>query len=298
MEFKTGQGPDFICIGMIKAGTGWLYDQLRLHPDFWMPPVKEIRYLSSEPVKMAMVERFARRIQASPERRGRRRSLDSLSEPDLAFLREAEGYSGVPRDFQRYASLFRYKGELLSGDISPAYSRLTEDVVQQLAAALPSVKVVFLLRDPVARLWSGLSMLQRQGRFDASILEDPDKFRSYLHGSQGEDFRWFPSRIVQLWRRAAPNLEFRHFFFDDIQRQPEFSRQEILLYLRADPQKSSGALPANYNRKASKPKLLLTEPIREVLIQHFADEIRACVELFGGHAKQWMEEYGLGDAGL
>ena len=30
-------GPDFICIGMQKAGTRWLYQQLRGHPEFWMP---------------------------------------------------------------------------------------------------------------------------------------------------------------------------------------------------------------------------------------------------------------------
>ncbi len=296
MEFKARQGPDFICIGMIKAGTGWLYDQLRPHPDFWMPPVKEIRYLSGETVRMAMVERFAGRIRASPERLARWRFVDSLSELDLAFLREAESCGGTLRDFQQYASLFRYKGELLSGDISPAYSRLAEDVVQRLAAALPDVKVVFLIRDPIARLWSGLSMLHRQGRFDASMLEHTGKFRSYLHASQGADFRSFPTRIVQLWSRAAPNLEFRHFFFDDIQQQPEFARREILLYLRADPKKSSGAFPPSYNRKASKPKLLLTEPIKEALVEHFADEIRACAALFGGHAKRWMEEYGLRDA--
>src|SRR3954451_6343376 len=37
-------GPDFICIGAQKAGTGWLYEQLRAHPDFWVPPIKELHY--------------------------------------------------------------------------------------------------------------------------------------------------------------------------------------------------------------------------------------------------------------
>ena len=37
-------GPDFFCIGAQKGGTRWLYDQLQLHPDFWMPPVKELHY--------------------------------------------------------------------------------------------------------------------------------------------------------------------------------------------------------------------------------------------------------------
>src|SRR6185295_12624998 len=37
-------GPDFLCIGAQKAGTGWLYEQLRSHPGFWMPPMKELHY--------------------------------------------------------------------------------------------------------------------------------------------------------------------------------------------------------------------------------------------------------------
>ena len=34
--------PDFLCVGAQKGGTSWLYRQLEAHPDFWMPPVKEL----------------------------------------------------------------------------------------------------------------------------------------------------------------------------------------------------------------------------------------------------------------
>jgi len=37
--------PDFLCVGAHKAGSTWLYQQLDSHPDFWMPPVKELHYL-------------------------------------------------------------------------------------------------------------------------------------------------------------------------------------------------------------------------------------------------------------
>ena len=36
--------PDFLCVGAQKAGTSWLYHQLNSHPDFWMPPIKELGY--------------------------------------------------------------------------------------------------------------------------------------------------------------------------------------------------------------------------------------------------------------
>ena len=50
-EHKNGNGsdangarPDFLCVGAQKGGTTWLYQQLDSHPDFWMPPVKELHY--------------------------------------------------------------------------------------------------------------------------------------------------------------------------------------------------------------------------------------------------------------
>src|SRR5438105_11482287 len=43
-QIKNNAGPDFCCVGAQKGGTGWLYEQLRAHPDFWMPPLKELHY--------------------------------------------------------------------------------------------------------------------------------------------------------------------------------------------------------------------------------------------------------------
>ena len=33
-EARVESGPDFLCIGLQKAGTYWLYDQLEQHPGF------------------------------------------------------------------------------------------------------------------------------------------------------------------------------------------------------------------------------------------------------------------------
>ena len=36
--------PDFLCIGAQKAGTTWLHENLRQHPDLYLPPAKELHY--------------------------------------------------------------------------------------------------------------------------------------------------------------------------------------------------------------------------------------------------------------
>jgi hypothetical protein len=45
---KAGQpnrGADLLGIGMARAGTSWLFDNLKCHPDFWVPPIKGTYYL-------------------------------------------------------------------------------------------------------------------------------------------------------------------------------------------------------------------------------------------------------------
>src|SRR5690242_15668363 len=39
--------PDFLCIGVQKAGTTWLYENLKMHSGIFMPDKKEIDYFSN-----------------------------------------------------------------------------------------------------------------------------------------------------------------------------------------------------------------------------------------------------------
>ena len=36
--------PDFLCIGAQKAGTTWLYENLRANPQIYFPPMKEVHF--------------------------------------------------------------------------------------------------------------------------------------------------------------------------------------------------------------------------------------------------------------
>ena len=57
-----GAGPDFICVGAQKAGTRWLYDQLAFHPEFWMPPVKELHFFDGARPGLRKAKRLKARI--------------------------------------------------------------------------------------------------------------------------------------------------------------------------------------------------------------------------------------------
>jgi len=293
-------GPDFICVGMPKAGTGWLFDHLHCHPDFWMPPVKEMLYLRGKwphiPIEgerggigIKLLEEGLR-----PDRRAKPHEGSRDRNVDLAFVEEAKLCNSAPRDLDRYAALFRFKRGRLSGDISPVYADLDENAIAQVADRFPNTKLLLMVRDPVARAWSRINMMPDR-KFDQAMLQDADRFRNFLKTSPHiRDFS-YPVGVVKRWRSHAPGLSLRHFLLDDVVAEPEKTRAEIWAYLGADPNKKTD-LPADYNRKrkggkSARPEI--TEMARAVLVDFFRDEILAGAAVFGGRASAWPAKYGL-----
>ena len=287
------EGPDFLCVGMPKAGTQWLFDQLQSHPDFWMPPIKEIYYLDRDRPRLKGAKRLLKRIEDSPRRKERRSTnRRPWDDRDREFLEVARRIGGEPMDLDRYAELFQCKAGSMSGDITPNYCRLSDDVVGRIGRRFPRLRVVLLVRDPVARAWSHICMWHRQERFDEKLLADADSFRGFLEGSDHLLSISYATRTAARWAKLAPAIAFRHFFLDDIASEPERTRREILTFLGADADKPPRFAP-DFNRKSDVAKLVLTEDIKAVLVRHFTQELRDCATAFGGPAAVWPAQYGV-----
>jgi hypothetical protein len=266
--------PDFLCVGAQKGGTSWLYYQLSWHVDFWMPPLKELHYFNA----------------LSKVKRGRpARCKDARDQCFLEKLTALSTQSYI--DLDAYSQLFEPKGALLSGDITPAYSTLSDELIERIVGRFPNLKVIFLARDPVERAWSQLSMGVRLGNIRAFDVTDADEvIRNLLN--PGVLLRSYPSAIVARWKRHVHPELFRIYFFDDLEKNPAELRRSILLFLGADPDKPSGRVKAEQNWDAGKEKLRLTDNVRSRVAQFFEQELKACAAELGGPAKHWPARYG------
>ena len=269
-----GARPDFLCIGAHKGGTTWLYQQLDSHPAFWMPPFKELHYFD----QLSNVERAS-----SPRCRDER---------DLRFLESIKNLSAKPYiDLEHYARLFEAKGSLLSGDISPNYSTLSNEVIRQVAGYFPTLKVIFLARDPVERVWSHLSMEVRYRQIEPFDVTNIDEVNRNLV-RRGLLLRSYPSAVVARWKRHVQPDRFRIYFFDDLQGNPTELRRSILRFLDADPDKRGSRAMADYNGWTGMEKLPLTDEVRSHLARFFKKELKTCAARLGGPARDWPARYG------
>ena len=270
----SSTGPDLVCIGMEKAGTGWLHDQLMHAEGAWATPVKELNYFCGDPFTGFNLRRLAE-LAKRP----------GLSERDHAFLRAFAAGRAAGKSERWYRSLFVAGDGLLTADVSPNYAMATPAEIAGAVRQFPRARYVLLLRHPVRRLWSALCMRVRKSQLAASDLQDPARVVALAELPEHRE-RSYATHIAVKWSAALPDGALRHWFLEDIAERPAAVRDEILAF--AGLPGAAVAIAPDYNRKENQWKLPLPPAVEARLHEHFAAEITACAERFGGRALAWQ----------
>lgn len=266
------EGPDFLCVGMPKAGTTWLYDQLNRHARFWMPPIKELHIFDLH------------RGERADHYRRQRSGHDGFRATEFdSFAEQADAVAGLAD----YARLFAPKCDRLSGDVTPGYAVLREPEIAHIKSAFPQVKVMLLLRNPIERLWSAI------GGHVAKIpnWQDP-KTRPALWARALMDPRVakYPSAPT-VYRRWGRHFDVITAFYEHIAADPTRARRRVArLLTRTSPAADDFSVEPHYNRNRG-----TAEPMwdmdRAILSAHFAQEIEESGAVFGGPANGWARKY-------
>ncbi|MEO4040384.1 sulfotransferase [Hoeflea sp. CAU 1731] len=285
-------GPDFLCVGAQKGGTTWFFDQLEHHPDFWMPPVKELHYFNTQ-FRIHNAERLYK--EATNGLRKLNRTLKKwnkrpLEQSDIEWLKAFIEQDGDPVDFDRYRQLFSPKENRLSGDVTPNYAILPDETVSTICRELPEVKIIYFARDPIERIWSQYCMV-----VDMLKWEAPEQFDTFLKFADQFESREHSRAAANAgrWKDYSGSSRFGLYFFDDIQSDADEVRRRVIAFVGGDPARKSGNLGGSFNRKSKNPKIAMTEDIREHLVDTLGAEVIAAARELGGPAEAWPARYGL-----
>ncbi|MDJ0994744.1 MAG: sulfotransferase [Dinoroseobacter sp.] len=149
-------------IGAQKAGTTWLYETLRASPEVHVSPFKEVHYFDEigdgvgpvQASRIDLLQHFAQKLTeaTAPERA---RVLQTIRN-----LTHVLGTYAAPDPTHRAYRAFMadgYAGQKLICDITPAYATLGRARFAQMGA-IGQARFLFILRDPVSRMWSQIRM--------------------------------------------------------------------------------------------------------------------------------------------
>jgi len=227
-------GPDFLCIGAMKAGTSWLHHALGQQPGVWMPPVKELHYLAGNPKdrlrsRLLLVRPVHRRALYL----GVRSALRPWSADDRWRAAWALRFLTFPRTERGYASMFPDRPGTVRGELTPTYAVLPEPAIARLAGMNPGLRIVYLLRDPVERAWSDLKMQVRKGEiaFDLAACgpserEELVRPRQLAHGDYVGN--------LERWGRHFPPEQIHVEFFDRLADDPAGLLRDVCRFLGLD----------------------------------------------------------------
>ena len=295
-------GPDFLYIGCQKAGSRWLYDQLSAHEAFWMPPIKELHYFdgyeTGRPIRGGIAYIALRAEGKTGRQRGLLRELlgGLVMRKDrrlqqagaAAFIDQVRKGDFGKLDLDWYASLFRWKGDRLSGDITPDYSTLSAGTISLILERFPDLRFILFVRDPVARAWSHACQAARR-RHKGVAPKDWAEMVSFLT-TQAVAARSYPSQIFARWREQVPAERIFVGFFDQLAAEPDVLRADVLRFLGA------GSYPTGiepeFDRKRGDVRVPYPPEMQRRLADWFGDELQACAGVFGGPAKTWLLRYG------
>jgi hypothetical protein len=207
--------PDFICIGAQKAGTTWLDRNLRRHPRLWLPPVKELQYFSELYLPATRKWTTRHRVETATRILTRYIGKTPADEWDDAHIsRLCDIASGFVSD-EWYGRIFAGAADgKICGEITPDYSTIPEDGIRHIARLSPSVKIIFLMRDPIERSWSHIRMMAKARRItDVGELE---AMARSLEQFRRADY----TSLIRNWTSIIPRERFHTAFADDIAEAP------------------------------------------------------------------------------
>ena len=227
--------PQFLVIGAQKAGTTWLDRNLRTHPQIWLPPEKEIHFFDlPRPLPFAA-------LQYAPDRSVRHWTRHRLQR-DLAKVERGEQsqdwyrrYYHAPRSWSWYRSLFTPAKGQIAGESTPRYAVSSRRKIAAIKRRMPNLKIIYLLRDPIDRMWSDLAMFHDRrfgGEGTHQVIAVADS--AFLKRSRNLQHSRYADNL-RRWETSFRREQMLIGFLEEISSSPESLLKRIFAFLGVDP---------------------------------------------------------------
>lgn len=242
--------PDFIIAGVPKSGSSSLAFYLRQHPQIYFSMLKEPNYFRTDDLKFLF--RDLKRRQPASTRHIAERTPEWYQSHFAAAL----------------------PGQL-RGEASVGYFRGGRDTALRINAALPSVKLLFILRQPADRAYSNY-LHQRRANFETlpftkALAIESQRLAVPMHGFWGYRHDGYYHDKLQAYYEVFGRERIKILLHDDWSDPAAFMR-EIFTYIGVDPD-----VPINTSKRYNQGRVPLVAPLNRRLEPATSLALQNCI---------------------
>lgn len=191
--------PNFLIIGVEKAGTSSVYNYLKQHPQVYMSPIKETNFLEKD--------------------------WENI-DPSLRRIKKNGIYT-----FEDYCQLFKnVKDEIAIGEVSPNYLFHYQTSCERILRYVPNTKMMAIIRNPIDRAYSDYLMHVRDVIGKETSLSDnirkPKKSFIISKGFYYEPLKYFFDKFG--------SSKIKVFLYDDLCKNSIEFMQDMYRFITVD----------------------------------------------------------------
>lgn len=246
MSGPDAEGPALMFgLGATRAGTSWLSRYLTDHPECHMREIKEAHYFDTldrgsydyhiKLLAKRKADLEARRAGSENPRQRARLARNIAAHEELLTIFEARR-----PDHEAYlAYLHANEGDArVVGEITPAYALLDAEWLRAMAGLGPVVRFLYVLREPVGRLWSNIrqTVPSRPGGRDNPQPTALAMFDDWLAGREHEiDLRSDYRGALERMKATIPGQDLLVLFYETLFSPETIDRLCAFLGIRTIP---------------------------------------------------------------
>jgi hypothetical protein len=174
-----------------------------------------------------------------------------------------------------------------SGEITPAYALLPADAIREIRSLNPALRVLYTLRNPIERAWSAALMVMQRGGMTIDEASDAwfiDHFRSQNSRSRGD---YEP--CLRNWRSVIGEEPLLVLRYEALCADPRAYLDACCRHLGVDAGFYGPQHEALLQRRVyAGPQAPLRASLRPVLLELYADKIRALGKYLGTDLGAWL----------
>lgn len=278
----------FFCVGAAKAGTSWLHRQLSQHPECRFRAIKELHYFDALE-RGRLDQQIAHHRAQQSDLKARLAARGGVATPeqqqrlaDRAEWLEVLGRGEDPAAYVEYMTRDARAGQVVA-DMTPAYALLPSERLARMAQLTPDVRMLYLLRDPVERLWSHVRMIaarrDEQGVVTARRCEN---ILDRVFSGAEEQIVMRSDYAGALRRLAVVGEKLLVEVFEDMVAGPGFQR--ICAFLGIAP-RTGDLAPVHVGQS-----LAMTGDQRQAAARYLAPQYDAAERYFGQLPEAWSRK--------